>query len=70
MITGRVGHLYDVCRLGQGPACCRYIIGDGNGLHCGKLAKALKALVDKSVEAGTMNARGDNCAGKPIEENL
>lgn len=66
----RTGHLYDVCKIGQGRDCCRYIIGDGKGLHCAKLAVSLKEEIDRRVLFNAMTARADNCAGRPLEDVL
>ena len=53
--------LDDVCRIGQGAACCRYIIGTPRkGLQCAKLT-ALRRDIDGRV--AQMVAQGDNCEG-------
>lgn len=63
-------HLKEICRIGQGAACCRFIVGDGDGLHCAKLAPEWAVQINVRHIAGTMTAKGDNCPGKPIGENL
>lgn len=50
------------CKLGQGPVCCRYLIGGERGFECAKLL-SLKEYLDGRVAAGTINAQGDNCEG-------
>ena len=52
--------LKNVCKIGQGANCCRYILCGQNGFECGKLTK-LKESIDKRVNI--MTAKGDNCKG-------
>lgn len=52
--------LKNVCKIGQGANCCRYILCGQNGFECGKLTK-LKESIDKRVNI--MAAKGDNCKG-------
>lgn len=52
--------LKNVCKIGQGINCCRYILCRQNGFECGKLTK-LKEIIDKRVSI--MVAKGDNCKG-------
>lgn len=63
-------HLRQVCRMGQGSACCRYLVGDGDGIHCGKLDRACKDEIDRRVVAGLFTAIADNCHGRTIGERL
>ena len=56
-------HIKDVCRIGQGAACCRYLTMSPAGWSCEKLHPEGKALLDARVAAGNMNARADNCEG-------
>lgn len=51
-----------VCRLGHGPACCRYLLLGPGGWACGKLG-SMRAAID--LRAPDMNAKGDNCEGLP-----
>lgn len=55
-------HITNVCRIGQGAACCRYLTMSTQGWGCEKHT-ALKRTLDRRVEVGEMNARGDNCEG-------
>jgi hypothetical protein len=64
-----------VCKIGEGAACCRYLLMGTQGFECGKHqtwqvkslagdgAENVKALMDARVAAGTMVAQGDNCDG-------
>lgn len=56
--------------MGQGSLCCRYIVADGSGVHCGKLEPELKRQIDRRVQAGMFTAVADNCDGKPHEDKL
>jgi hypothetical protein len=59
-------HIKNVCKIGQGNACCRYLTVAPNGWNCEKHS-SLKALLDRRVEADTIVAQGDNCEGKTTE---
>lgn len=52
----------DVCKIGQGAACCRYLTLGAKGFECAKLL-GLKATIDARVKAGTSGSLGDNCPG-------
>lgn len=54
-------HYTDVCKIGQGRECCRYVVGGPGGLECGKLTPSLKAAIDQRAES--MVAQSDNCPG-------
>ena len=50
----------DVCKVGQGPACCKYVTMDADGWKCLKLT-SMKAAVDARTN---MKSKGDNCDGE------
>ena len=52
-----------ICKIGQMAACCRYLTMSPAGWSCEKHSP-LSVILDRRVEDGTMNARGDNCPGK------
>jgi hypothetical protein len=56
----------DICKLGQGQECCRYLIAGSVGFQCAKLDSELKDQLDSRVAKGKMTACGDNCEGKPM----
>lgn len=60
-------HVKNVCKLGQGNACCRYLVIGANGLECMKKTE-MKEYLDSRVKSETMIARGDNCDGKEIKD--
>lgn len=53
-------HIKDVCKIGQGKDCCRYLLCGINGFECGKLG-SLKEMIDSRVHH--MTAKSDNCKG-------
>ena len=55
-------HLKQVCKIGQGNKCCRYLVVGSQGFECVKHT-AIKDLLDSRVEDKLMVAQGDNCAG-------
>ena len=55
--------LKDVCRIGEGADCCRFIVGGGGGLQCAKHEPVLVEQILRRVDAGLFTARGDNCEG-------
>jgi hypothetical protein len=57
----------NICKAGQGNACCRYLVIGPMGFECVK-STDLKDYLDARVAMETMVARGDNCEGKTIPE--
>lgn len=53
----------DVCKMGQGADCCRYLGRGEDGWECFK-ESGLKATIDARVD---MTAKSDNCKGFEIE---
>lgn len=60
-------HVKNVCKIGQGNICCRYLIIGINGFECVKNTD-MKAYLDARAAMETMVARADNCKGKTIIE--
>ncbi|MGO8241293.1 hypothetical protein ACC806_34715 [Rhizobium ruizarguesonis] len=56
-----------VCKIGQGAACCRYVVGGPHGLECAKHTPELAAQINRRVAAGAFTAQGDNCEGLKAE---
>jgi len=55
-------HLEEVCLMGQGEKCCRYIIAHpDDGIVCAKDRPNLKYAIDARVNQ--MTAKEDNCEG-------
>lgn len=36
----------DICKIGQGKDCCRYLVMGANGFECMKTHRAAKAIID------------------------
>lgn len=53
-------HIKDVCKIGQGQDCCRYLVCGPNGFECHKVG-SLKGAIDS--RALYMTAKGSNCKG-------
>ena len=60
-------YMKEICKIGQGAHCCRYLICGSKGFECAKLHQDLMAALDMRVASGTMTARGDNCEGKLLK---
>lgn len=56
-------HIRDVCRMGQGAACCSFLILGSGGFECAK-GTSLEQTLRVRREFG-MTAQGDNCSGPP-----
>ena len=60
----------NVCKLGQGSKCCRYLVAGMEGLECGKLQDGLRKIIDQRVADGQFMAIGDNCEGIAMDNLL
>lgn len=54
----------DLCKVGQGEKCCRYIVMGSKGFECMKIDPDMKKVLDARVNS--MGAKGDNCEGKDL----
>lgn len=57
----------EICKIGQGADCCKYLTIGGKGFECAKVDAKWKSIVDKAWAENEHVAQGDNCEGK---ENL
>lgn len=57
-------YIKEVCKIGQGAACCKYLVGGKNGFECMRVNPANKFVIDKNWETTEHVAQGDNCEGK------
>jgi len=58
-------HLANVCKRGQGEACCRYAaLTPGTGYTCEKFTD-LGPYLNQRLAAGQLRSKGDNCPGLP-----
>ncbi len=63
-------YLLEVCKLGKGEVCCRYLSNNGGVWMCAKFTP-LRAFLDKRSASGAMRAKGDNCEGlSPTDEKI
>lgn len=60
-------YIMQVCKIGQGAACCKYLAGGVKGLECLKVNPSFKSIVDDNWAKNEHVAQGDNCEG---QENL
>jgi len=60
-------HVKNVCKIGQGNDCCRYLTMGSEGFECVKNS-SVAATLDMRASTETMTAQADNCEGKSIEE--
>jgi hypothetical protein len=66
-MNGISDHVKNVCKIGQGNTCCRYLVIGSSGFECVKNTD-MKAYLDSRVAMETMDARADNCEGKTVSE--
>jgi len=57
-------YIYNVCKIGQGKECCRYLTVDPDGWSCERNDPSMKAIIDKRVSDNQFTACGINCDGK------
>jgi len=57
-------HVQGVCKIGQGEACCRYLVMvPDTGFECVK-HEELANVIDAKVRQGSYHSKGDNCEGR------
>lgn len=57
-------HVLQVCKRGQGPLTCRYLIFGATEVACAK-GTDIGVIIDQRSVEGTMKSKGDNCSGPP-----
>lgn len=58
-------HVRTVCKIGQGAACCRYLIVDPLGFYCCKLNPRDKRNIDQAWERDDHVAQGTGEGAMP-----
>lgn len=53
-------YVTEVCKIGRGHDCCRYLVSGPTGFECAKLTPMRKHL---NSRGDSMTARADNCEG-------
>jgi hypothetical protein len=56
-------HIQNVCKIGQGDSCCRYLVVGSKGFECMKTSPDNKAVIDRAWASTPHVAQGDNCEG-------
>jgi hypothetical protein len=56
-------HIAEVCKMGEGEKCCRYLVGGAKGLECMKTDPLNKSVIDKAWATDVHVSQGDNCGG-------
>lgn len=54
----------EICKLGQGEACCPFLVCGGNGFECWKMNYPNNMTIYSRIDKGTMNAKGKGCSGE------
>jgi len=56
-------HLEEVCQMGQGAKCCKFLTLGPEGFACAKTDPALYAGIIATWHLSPHVAQGDNCEG-------
>ena len=57
-------HIIDVCKIGQGNDCCKYLVCGAKGFECMKVDSSMKKIIDNTWATTHHVAQGDNCEGE------
>lgn len=68
MDTEKKDIIKSVCKIGQGAACCKYLVVGSDGFECMKTDIANKGIIDRAWERDPHIAQGDNCTGRDSSE--
>ena len=65
-------HIDEVCKRGQGNACCCYLVLNGKGFECARVSGSIGLALNfqDRIREGTMNAKSFNCGGRYNLDNL
>ena len=56
-------HWTEVCKLGKGAECCKYLVAGASGLECIKETPQYKRILDENWGKHLHTSQGDNCEG-------
>lgn len=60
-----------ICKIGQGEACCRYLVVGSKGFECMKVDPDNKIAIDMHWATHAHTSQGNNCEGKdPIPDQI
>lgn len=60
----QIQQVIDICKIGQGSNCCKYLVAGEKGFECMKINPANKKVIDDNWAHNKHVAQGDNCDGK------
>lgn len=63
-------HVSDVCKMGQGAECCKYLVMGTKGFECMRVNPANKKVIDSDWEVTPHVSQGDNCKGYLNEKQM
>lgn len=58
-------HLKEVCKIGQGTECCRFLIASSAGFECAKNIPGMEDYLREHWGDIPRHSHGDNCEGVP-----
>ena len=62
-------YLIEICKAGQGAACCKYPVAGADGITCMKDNPENKKVIDDNWAIHEHVAQSDNCDGYITEQN-
>ena len=63
----KTDYVTQVCKIGLGNKCCRYLMAGRNGFECALITSpGLVKKLDRRAEAKSMVAIAKNCNGKDL----
>lgn len=62
-----IEHVRSLCKIGEGAACCSFLVCGPNGFECAKdpVNQGILPLLTQRREQKAMVALADNCSGPP-----
>lgn len=63
-LTVDIEYAREVCKIGQGRDCCRYLTIGGSGWSCEKLNPEGRRMIDARAARGLFTAISINCSGR------
>ena len=64
----KTDYVTQVCKIGLGNKCCRYLMAGPNGFECALVNSStiIKRRLDEKADSKTMVAQAVNCDGKDL----
>ena len=57
-------YLDNVCKIGQGASCCKYLVAGSKGFECMRVDPKNKEIIDENWKIVKHVSQGDNCMGQ------